>query len=70
MATQNDYTTAANAILAILNAYVKADVPDVFGEQEKALAAMPGIAGQCAKAAVDAVDAERAQTSTTQEPQS
>lgn len=65
MATQGDYTTAANAILAVLNDYVKADVPTIFGEQDKALAAMPAIAGQCAKAAVDAVDAGRVKEQTT-----
>jgi hypothetical protein len=60
MATQADYSAAANAIVAILDAYVKQYVPTIFDEESKALAAMPGVAGACAKAAVDAVDAERA----------
>ncbi len=59
MANHADYTAAANAILRVLDAYVNAYVPDIMGYREKALAAMPGVAGAAAKAAVDAVSQAR-----------
>ena len=57
MATQADYTAAANAILAVLDAWIREKLPEFY--QSEALAAMPALAGACAKASVDAVDAER-----------
>ena len=57
MGTQKDYTASANAILAVLDAWIRANIPDVY--QGDAIAAMPALAGACAKASVDAVDAER-----------
>ena len=57
MATQADYSAAANAILAVLDAWIRANIPDEF--QNEAIAEMPALAGACAKAGVDAVDAER-----------
>ena len=60
MASHADYTAAANAILKVLDDYVNAYVPDMMGYREKALGAMPAVAGAAARAGVDAVDAERA----------
>ena len=57
MATQADYTVSANAILAVLDAWIRANIPD--GYQDEAIAKMPALAGSAAKASVDAVDAER-----------
>jgi hypothetical protein len=55
-----DYTTAANAILKVLDAYVNQYVPDMMGYRQQALNAMPGVAGAAAKAAVDAIAASKA----------
>ena len=60
MATQQDYTASANAILAVLREWMAANVPEMF--QGQLAAALPAIAGACAKASVDAVDAERTPT--------
>lgn len=60
MGTQGEYTAAANAILKVLDDYVNQYVPEFMGYREKALAAMPAVAGAAAKAAVDAVDQYRA----------
>jgi hypothetical protein len=57
-----DYTVAANAILHVLDDYVNKYVPDFMGYRAKALAAMPGVAGAAAKAAVDAVNARKTST--------
>ena len=59
MASQPEYTAAANAILHILDAYVMESVPTTFGYQQRAIAAMPGVAGHLAKVAIDTVDAYR-----------
>ena len=59
MASPAEYTAAANPILAVLDTWVKQYVPDMLGYQEKALAAMPALAGQCAKAGVDGAEAYR-----------
>lgn len=56
-ATQGEYTTAANAILAVLKQDIVANVPNIFGYQDKALRMAPALAGECAKAAVDALEA-------------
>ena len=58
MATQADYTASANAILAVLDAWIRANIPEFY--QAEAIAAMPALSGSCAKASVDAVDRERA----------
>ena len=81
MATQEDYTTAANAIASVLYAditkqlmpAIQAQVPSIFmGRVTAALAqlhaAIPGIAGSCAKLAVDSVDAEREYHATQGQP--
>jgi hypothetical protein len=67
MATRDEYATAANAILKVLDDYVNEYVPDIFGQRQKALNAMPGVAGACAKVGVDALEAFRAKH-TTQQP--
>ena len=59
MASQPEYTAAANALLHILDAYVTQNVPTTFGYQQRAIAAMPAIAGHLAQVAVDTVDAYR-----------
>jgi hypothetical protein len=59
MATQPEYSAAANPILVVLDDWIKQYVPTTFGYQAKALAAMPALAGQCAKAGVDGVDTYR-----------
>ena len=53
-------TVAANAILAVLKKDIAANVPFMF--QGKVLAAAPGLAGECADAAVRAIDAMKAST--------
>jgi hypothetical protein len=55
-----DVTIVANAILAVLRGVVDemaGNAPDIGGWRETVAAKMPGIAGQCAKAAVDALNA-------------
>jgi hypothetical protein len=62
MATPQDYTAAANAILHVLRGIVAGyaeQFPDIGNWEERVAQALPPIAGQCAKAAVDAVDTER-----------
>ncbi len=59
VATQAEYTVAANAIVKIINADIDADVPGwargmIPGDMA------PKLAGACAKAGIDAVDAYRA----------
>ena len=56
------YTVAANIILRDLNSWVVANVPDMFNARQKALAAMPALAGGLAKDVVDAIDAMKAST--------
>jgi hypothetical protein len=66
MASQADYTSAANAILAVLRGIVAQyakQYPDMFHWEEQVAQRLLPIAGQCAKASVDAVDAERAAAS-------
>ena len=53
---RSKYTVAANAILNVLDAWVVANVPDILGYKQQALAAMPAIAGAAAKATVDALN--------------
>lgn len=60
MATQPEYTAVANAVLKTLDDFIRANVPDVMGYQQKALAAMPAVAGSCAKTSIDTLDAFRA----------
>ena len=63
MATQEEYTAAANAILAILKKDIIANVPNLDipfqgNPQHRALGFAPALSGECAKAAVDAYEAE------------
>lgn len=58
MATQPEYSAAANAILAVLKKDINEEVPSFF--EAKVLAIAPALAGECAKAGVDALDAFRA----------
>ena len=57
MATSADYTASANAILAVLDAWIRANIPEFY--QSEAIAAMPALAGAAAQKSVDAVDFER-----------
>jgi hypothetical protein len=61
MATKDEYGVALNAILKVLDDYVNEYVPDIFGQRQKALNAMPVVANACAHKGVDALDAWRAQ---------
>ena len=58
MATKADYTAVANAILAVLNRDIAAEVPSFFQDRVRVIA--PQLAGECAKVAVDALDVFRA----------
>lgn len=53
-------TIAANAILAVLKKDIATNVPFMF--QGKVLAAAPGLAGECADAAIRALDSIKAST--------
>ncbi len=58
MATPEDYEVGAQALAALLDADIKADVPSFFqGEIE---ADVPALSAAGAKAVIDAVDAYRA----------
>ena len=57
MASQADYTASANAIMAVFDAWIRANVPAMF--QSEALTDMLALSGAAAQASVDAVDKER-----------
>ena len=56
------YSLAANAMLPVLLKEIRANVPNIFDYQGKAMAAAPALAGELAKAAVDALTAAHAVT--------
>ncbi len=60
MATRDDYNAVIHVILRDLDTYVNKYVPDFAGYRQQALNAMPTVAYNCGKDAVDVLDALRA----------
>lgn len=56
MATHQEVTAVANDLLTILKDDVLANVPGIMGFQQRALAALPALAGQLAEKACETLD--------------